>query len=642
MSPLPSHSATLRSVRMHGASGDPLRARQQMERALADVEWSPPGLPPRALLFVRRLVADGRSGLRAQSEGGSFGRGVSAALRAHVASARRPGLHDDAAQADAVLFSDETEMLACLVRDWLQGVLSERWWWRGVLAGASPVVWLQQHVLSRGEVLVPVAIQLMQGPAPSARATAPVEAWFARLDDAQARDAVAAVAQAHALSGSSTVPMQGGDGLHRTPDRSPTLPAVEEAAEAAETNPAQIALERLFGTAPELRESPLLPAQLLLLALVLALARDPSWARTPQLARALSLVDRIAAITNPVNRPARAVGGGASFDANTQAPDPSVPSPTPPRARTNPPIDTLSAANTEGHPMAPNSRAQAFAVVFDEITPPATTAAAPTSEAQLVPPRSTHERPAATDNQTQFGGIFYLLNAALALGLYGDFTTPKTRGIALSPWDYLALVGRAWFGAEFVRDPVWALLAALAGRRAAQAPGRDFVAPAAWKIDPSWLAPWGRVDTLRVHATRSRLSVRHGAGFLLFDVARDSTLRPLAQARALCAAIAELRGARLSRSCSAGPALPRTGTARWLRWLLGYLEARLALALGVDAVDVVPCLVCRHAARVTASASDVDVELTLDGLPLAIRIAGLDRDPGWIPAAGRRLRFRFI
>ncbi len=37
----------------------------------------------------------------------------------------------------------------------------------------------------------------------------------------------------------------------------------------------------------------------------------------------------------------------------------------------------------------------------------------------------------------------------------------------------------------------------------------------------------------------------------------------------------------------------------------------------------------------------VEILLGLDAHPLAIRIAGLDRDPGWIPAAGRSIGFRF-
>jgi hypothetical protein len=41
------------------------------------------------------------------------------------------------------------------------------------------------------------------------------------------------------------------------------------------------------------------------------------------------------------------------------------------------------------------------------------------------------------------------------------------------------------------------------------------------------------------------------------------------------------------------------------------------------------------------SPSHVDVVLSLAELPVEIRLAGLDRDPGWIPAAGRYLAFHF-
>jgi hypothetical protein len=40
-------------------------------------------------------------------------------------------------------------------------------------------------------------------------------------------------------------------------------------------------------------------------------------------------------------------------------------------------------------------------------------------------------------------------------------------------------------------------------------------------------------------------------------------------------------------------------------------------------------------------ASDLEVGFSLETYPLEIRLAGLDRDPGWIPAAGRTVRFRF-
>jgi len=51
--------------------------------------------------------------------------------------------------------------------------------------------------------------------------------------------------------------------------------------------------------------------------------------------------------------------------------------------------------------------------------------------------------------------------------------------------------------------------------------------------------------------------------------------------------------------------------------------------------------VCRYPAEIALSATGVHVHLSLASLPLALRVAGLDRDPGWIPAAGRSLAFHF-
>ena len=37
----------------------------------------------------------------------------------------------------------------------------------------------------------------------------------------------------------------------------------------------------------------------------------------------------------------------------------------------------------------------------------------------------------------------------------------------------------------------------------------------------------------------------------------------------------------------------------------------------------------------------IDVHMDLAALPLPMRLAGLDRDPGWIPAAACDVRFHF-
>jgi hypothetical protein len=50
---------------------------------------------------------------------------------------------------------------------------------------------------------------------------------------------------------------------------------------------------------------------------------------------------------------------------------------------------------------------------------------------------------------------------------------------------------------------------------------------------------------------------------------------------------------------------------------------------------------CARPARVYLTESHLDVSFSLTDLPVAVRLSGLDRDPGWVPAAGRYVTFRY-
>ena len=93
-----------------------------------------------------------------------------------------------------------------------------------------------------------------------------------------------------------------------------------------------------------------------------------------------------------------------------------------------------------------------------------------------------------------------------------------------------------------------------------------------------------------------------------------------------------------ARLCRASP---HQDLARWVARLGGYARARLAAALSVADPATVGEVVLAHPAEVLVTPTHVDVRLSLAELPLEIRLAGLDRDPGWIPAAGRFLAFHF-
>jgi len=318
--------------------------------------------------------------------------------------------------------------------------------------------------------------------------------------------------------------------------------------------------------------APLLrPPQRRLLALGLALSRAPSWARSPQFAVALNEIDQV--LLNASARPPEVpvAPPRAAEHPRAEAVPIGPPLGDEPAQRQPPQDAEEGGAAPPPAPEQPRAIAQRrlelARVAFGDRAPIAAPAAERppaehTEEARVEAPSiapASAKRPArllsieqAPRVRTRFGGVFYLLNAALAMQLYSDFTSPRGANLRLSPWNWLALIGREWFGREFVRDPVWRLLADLSGR------GRRYL-------------------------RRPR--------------------RLPAQVEALL--------------------------------------ARLALALGGDRPADIPAIVCRHSAGISVTESRVDVHLALSDLPLALRVAGLDRDPGWIPAAGRSVAFHF-
>jgi len=76
----------------------------------------------------------------------------------------------------------------------------------------------------------------------------------------------------------------------------------------------------------------------------------------------------------------------------------------------------------------------------------------------------------------------------------------------------------------------------------------------------------------------------------------------------------------------------------WLAALVLRIRERLALALPVEEAAA---FLLRRSGRIAVTPAHVDVYFALETHPIEIRAAGLDRDPGWIPAAGRHVAFHF-
>ena len=73
----------------------------------------------------------------------------------------------------------------------------------------------------------------------------------------------------------------------------------------------------------------------------------------------------------------------------------------------------------------------------------------------------------------------------------------------------------------------------------------------------------------------------------------------------------------------------------WLSGFVEYLRYRLNQA-DVGLSDL------RLRGTIALVEGDLTALIALADLPIAVRMAGLDRDPGWLPAEGRVLRFEFV
>src|SRR4029078_10897935 len=149
----------------------------------------------------------------------------------------------------------------------------------------------------------------------------------------------------------------------------------------------------------------------------------------------------------------------------------------------------------------------------------------------------------------------------------------------------------------------------------------------------------------RWSASAERLRLFHPAGFAVLDLPRS--LREESPAAQLARELRGYAGFEFQVSSLELIEPPSEIEARkskletWLARLLSYLRARLRKALGLTATAEPGPLLCRQRAQVCITPTHVDLFFRLADLPIEIRRSGLDRDPGWVPAAGRFRRLSF-
>ena len=742
---------TVNRLRIRCGGIDPLLAQLRAGRLLDESTIQPASLRPSAILCIRRL-SDPRPGVvaldGAQPTPALWTEAVAASIRDMARGATRPGLGDMTPGAEAVVFADRAEMLACLAADWCAGRLAAFWWWRALLgdigeARAVLSAWLKtpQYIAAALDELA------CRGGAAT---------FVGRLVDVDTRAMLDAVIAQHDLRWLG-VPLETLRYSKRPPGTLNSGDGIVAGAQADRQAPAASAvpLAPWAERVPESEPQSLRVDQQCLLGIALMTRRAPASVRTSRFAadvqRWLEFAGRRQSTGPSASDPQPAPSGnepqiersafierlqhhGPPAAQATDGDPPSTPAVHTARAGAHTPktFDSrlhpapsvhfqwheaharsmvsreISAPVTRGFEPLDRSpekaaqrvgaaaglvhtridRAAPAARVAEQpaerrtangdaaassIAPPghappsahelvsplrATTATSPTSfedsgaqdgnviAASVVPTESTAATPVPriypASIETEVGGVFYLLNAALRLGLYGDFTTPAQPGIELPIWDFLALAGRALTPRPFRRDPVWVLFANLAGRARDEAPGATFEPPDVWRVPAEWLDAFPEGGTWRWCQGDGRLRVLHPAGFASVDVPRNDNENAIEQVER---ELSMYRCVNASRAALSGPRdAPWHGSSSaltwWMRCLMPYVRERLARALGTSSRRAGP-LLCVQRARVTTTPTHVDVFFPLAGLPIEIRLSGLDRNPGWVPAADRVITFQY-
>jgi len=599
------------------------------------LDLRPAALPRGATLCVRRLLdpAPGTLSLalRDQSAAAAWQASVERMLADLARDAARPADGPVPAAAVAVLFRDDIELLACLAADWSQPGGSSNWWWQRVAPppfdGAVARAWLS-HVPA-----IPAVVDRLARRGELQRA-------LAAIDESDVITLAGAVASAYGVSlplwWRTAARASTGPDAARSDPRTPAFGTTTAPSKLRRSSrPAQVR-DPWAGHARELAGMD--RSRALLAGMALSLHRSPALARSPAFAAAIA--DWLRGRPPWEASPIRARYRDVATVPRARPKDPSRPRSEPPASSARQSARRRRVAAALRRPAVPPRRREPTDELVHAPSRPAPAAQPVTpsleTEESAAPPLASSEA-----LETRLGGVFFLLDFAIYLGLYGDFTRPQQPGIELDPWDFLTLLAsQLGLRDELATDPLGELLRDLAGRPAGRRPGAEWRPGGDWRVPSDWLDPFaGIAGPWRWSSARDRLRIDHPAGFPVVDVATTRRSTRASAGRALPAA--STRRALRRAALPTLPAAGRRAVDRWIARLGAYAGARLRLALGSDHNADLASLLLRLPASVVATFTAVDVEFDLAQLPIAVRAAALDRDPGWVPAARRTVRFHF-
>lgn len=645
-----------------GSSNDISRTKSHAEGILDSADLDLSGLPRESILCIRRMsdplpgtLELWRSTARVSPE---WERAYASRIEGLARGAARPIREVVPASAVAVLFADRAELLASLATDWISGELLNHWWWRTIYHGTCVELivvneWLRhpgnlppalEHLRLRGEVI--------------------------KFVKSLGEEGVHRLTRAMILSFGLNMlwPIIDGDLFHReaidaVEPVSPRSMRTRRTEFALTSSPAPLETPEAPWTrwVPESDHQSLDVVRQLFLGVGLMLHRAVSVVHSPAFAREVTSWYRREKL----------------YGREVSALISSKPGATDEEIRSIPVREIMEVKNIAGEkpgtkmhegemqgtgqiiehsPFVKHLPQKSIVQVrtrsqpgehIEAITEHRTVGRPPDSVAEGDSLRKSRSYSSRMDMlplvipgdriETELGGLFYLINVAISLDLYPDFTRPLDAGLSMPIWDFVEIVGRRTVAGRFKHDPVWTFLARLAGRSEGEPPGKYFEPPNEWRIPADWLKPFGDHSIWTWSVRGSRLCVCHREGFCILDVCvkRDAR-QTLRKEIGLYAGSADFALRRGRPGPAAAPSLEW-----WLSRLVPFLLARLRLAFCVGRSRDAVRLLLNHHAEVEKRDARLDIHLALADLPIGIRLAGLDHDPGWVPAGGRFVSFHY-
>jgi hypothetical protein len=650
------------ALKICGAWDNNPSGRLRLASLLNTADLQPPGISPTAVIIVRQLsdpLPGELAAHRTMRVAVKWERAAQNTLDDLCRRAARPARGPIPPNAEAVIFVDESELLACLARDLGWGQANQCWWWRALLRST----WGGNGVGGNGAYLNVLLKRLVQQPRLTPSVLAHLQMWgettvaLSILTPDQAGQTLRAVLQAFNLP----------DPPNAAPIAARPPPPWAESELIAPGPPANLGREReaLLGVGLDLYARPQIAASA-------AYQRQfhAWWRAAGQPGFRQTIRADTASVDNAAARPATTTGNASNVSdfpralkvagttAETTDSPPAIPSsPTPFPDKSVAAVDNLDSLDSSdslepvrrvesvgqvGNNQPARAAAKAISVAESDVAGVADKAndspaavsgltdfiqpAIPAREAAGGAPHrwldsavdvqwpggtavpSNLKTPTGTVTPspllladgvtTRLGGILYLLNLMVALDLPRCFEAGWRLGSGVGPWGLLHALGWELLAKEraaVADDPLWLALAHLDGRPPDQPPGIRLPQsrPRRW---PSFVLP---------AAWLQEIPIPHA----LPAVKLDGRYRQL--------------------------------FARWLSLALPFIELRLRLALNLAAGDSLAAEALLLPGELYVTATHLDLATSLERISLPARLAGLDRNPGWLPDFGRVVTYHF-